>query len=66
MNYVTANILEDLEKNNGRLTIDGGNYFALARENMYYIDFENEDDMKFYKNAKTWDARVSRLMRTGQ
>lgn len=62
----TRDILQQIEENNGRLTIqnDVGGWFALTRDGLHYIDF-SDGTTRYYANPKSWAKRVTRLLNTG-
>jgi len=45
---------------------EAAGWFALSRGHVHYIQFENEEDPRYYKNQKSWAVRLSQLIRTGR
>lgn len=65
-NSVYNDILEDLKKNGkASYSNDVAGWFAISRDNLHMIEFYEKDEIKFYKNSKSWAKRVAQLLNRG-
>ena len=44
---------------------DVAGWYAIARDGVYMIEFYEKDEIKFYKNSKSWAKRVAQLLNRG-
>tara|TARA_R100000951_G_scaffold80461_1_gene68308 strand:- start:472 stop:708 length:237 start_codon:yes stop_codon:yes gene_type:complete len=45
---------------------EAAGWYALSRGHVHYIQFEDEEDPRYYKSQKSWAVRLSQLIRTGR
>jgi len=45
---------------------EAAGWWALSRGHVHSIEFEDEEDPRYYKNQKSWAVRLSQLIRTGR